>query len=320
MLSYPQILHFRTFGFVVLPKYLSGGEAQALRLEVSENLAAAYGEAFRERHEDVPGLLLPTMTDSTPLGRSLVADDSRFWDAAHELLGRQCVPSHAEANCFYRGTSWHADFADRTPTVKFMAYLDRTTENSALRVIPTSQSLATHTSVREYLSGLPTRRGSSDSPTEDWSVPSVAIATEPGDVIAFDGNLLHAASSGAGRRLAWNVQYFGEPAPDDLTGTEVIRDLIAYSSDTSGYGYDHERWPVWGQWRANLNESAARKTAYLRLKKLGVFSVEGIDRGEPHWDPVVSCPFDRWATNIPVSFRTSNSAHVPAARQQLTAV
>lgn len=304
MLTYAQIRHFQTFGYLVLPAFLSATEATALRAEVSDNLAHAFEGLFEEQSAELPGLLLPTMSSATPFGRGYVADDTRFWDAAHLLLGRQCVPTHSEANCFYRSTGWHADFGIEVPIVKFMAYLDPAgNSRGALQVIPGSQRLDQHEAMWSYLSGHPGRRGCGWDETSVWPVPSVSVPVSPGDVIAFDGNLLHASAGSPGRRLAWNVQYLGEPAPGPTTERANLRDLIAYSCDTRDYPYDHEKWPVWKDWLTAPDQPPSRRTAAARLRRLGVFDIKGIETGEPIWEASMASPFDRWATGIPASFR-----------------
>lgn len=308
MLSHAQVCHFQTFGYVVLPGFLSASEAAALRAEISDNLRYAFEGHFGEENDELPGLLLPTMSASTPLGQGYVADDTRFWDAAHLLLGRQCVPTHGEANCFYRSTGWHADFCDEVPIVKFMAYLEPTQDGrGALQVIPGSQRLDQHEAISTYLSGVPGRRGCGRDETSTWPVPSVSVPTSPGDVIAFDGNLLHATAGSPARRLAWNVQYLGEPAPGRTKERVSLRDLVAYSCDTRGYPYDHEKWPVWKEWLTAPDRPASRRTAAARLRRLGVFDIEGIETGEPVWQASITNPFERWSTGIPASFRPDDA-------------
>ena len=49
MLTYQQILHFRTFGYVTLRGLLSAAEAAMLRQEVTAALAGAFGRIATER-------------------------------------------------------------------------------------------------------------------------------------------------------------------------------------------------------------------------------------------------------------------------------
>ena len=79
MLTYQQIVHFRTFGYVTLRGLLNPAEAATLRQEVTAALADAFGRAATEPDDlgGISGDYLPLAANRAPFSLSLIADDPR---------------------------------------------------------------------------------------------------------------------------------------------------------------------------------------------------------------------------------------------------
>jgi len=279
---------------VVLKGLLAKAEADQLRDEAEAALSGAYGSAIWDESSelaDVPAYVVPTMNAMTPLSADLVADDARFWQASHYLLGNPTIPTNSEAVCYCANARWHSDMAPEVQGVKFMVYLDESRHRSGqLQVLPGSHRGSSWAAFTRHLAQDPERQG---FPGEwwDWPVPSYEVEVDPGDVIAFHSNLLH-ASSGGKNRLAWDTSYFAHPACSNLEQDEIVRDGILYTGDYSQHAYDHEEWTTWRDW-VRVAVTDQRRTAVRRLERIGVLDVEGADTGVPRWQPRLanSVPF-----------------------------
>ncbi|MFS8096999.1 phytanoyl-CoA dioxygenase family protein [Lentzea alba] len=284
--------HFNAFGFVVLRGLLSKDEVAQLREESVASLTGAYGVGALDENGDmasVPAYVVPTMNDNTPLSSSLVADDPRFWQASHHFMGGPTVPTNSEATGYWANSRWHSDMNADVQGVKFMVYLDACTpETGRLQVMPGSHLRAPWTAFWDHVSQDPHRQGLSVD-SREWSIPSYDIDTEPGDVIVFHSNLLH-ASAGGQLRLSWDTSYFLYPAMSGTERGEMIRDAVLYTGDYGHHPYDHEKWTTWRDWVASA-DTDPRRTAIRRLEVLGVLGVEGADIGAPKWQPTLTNPF-----------------------------
>ena len=242
--------HFRTFGFVVVRNAF---DPSPLREEVDRTIAEGAMGA-----NDTPAArtqYVPMMTARTPRSLSLL---DRFETLAATLLGGSVFPLRAKGMRCFGGTSWHVDSADDVVSVGFVAYLEPlSAENGALRVLPGSHRHELGDAVRRYLTG----QGA--GLTID-ALPGVAIATQPGDVIAFDEHLLQ-ASAGGGTRRQWRVDYLREPRSADEERCLRAHVARVFPPDWDGC-YDVDLFPSYGSdW---LGSSRA---CVQRLRDLGVY-------------------------------------------------
>lgn len=300
------VSHFRTFGFVVFRGLLSGAEIDRLTDEATYALANAYGAAFDENTSGVaelPALDLPMMTGETPFATSLVADDPRFWQASHELLGTATVPGNGEVTCFLGANArWHADLPAAVTGVKFMVYLQKCSrEAGQLQVLPGSHRPELGAMYADFLRQDPARQGLAPA---DFPVPAYGIDTEPGDVIAFHANLLH-ASVGGDRRMLWDVYYLPDPILRGHEERVLTRDALLHVGDYGGVAFDHDKWTAWRDWVSAAGESDARSTAVTRLRRLGVLDVPGADIGAPQWQPRLPKPSMTGTAGAPPMHRES---------------
>lgn len=269
MFSQQDILHFRTFGYVVARNLLSGAEVVQLSAEVTSALTDAYGGVGTDLDPDgtggIRGDYLPLSADRVPVSQALMADDPRLFQGSVALTGAPTVPTPPVATCFTSNAGWHNDDGTDIGGVKFLIHLQpRSADTGALRVIPGSHDRTFRSSVERYFRLDPARQGFAG-----WPVPFIALATAPGDVIAFDLHLFH-SSAGGSNRLAWTIEYLpwpglGDPARLAAVGAAVV-DIVDYDHN----GYDRERWPTWRHWAAKARDRPSRQTAVERLRLLGV--------------------------------------------------
>jgi hypothetical protein len=307
MISQMEAAHFNTFGFVLFRGLVSEAEIGRLKDEVTTAMVDAYGEESLNDTADLtsaPAFDLPIMSKNTPFAASLVADDPRFWEASHYLMGNATVPTQGEATCFRANTKWHIDMPLGVDAVKFMIYMDPCSEqNGQLQVIPGSHLPEAQKLCWEYLAQDPERQGRGYDP-DAWPVPAYGIDTQPGDVIAFNSNLFH-ASVGGYRRFLWDVYYFVDPAFEGGEQQELVKDAILHMGNYGDMPFDREKYPVWRDYEVIAGESAAASTALNRLRRLGVLSTPGADVGKPVWQPRLVKPSVQLGTGSPPTRRTS---------------
>lgn len=301
MLSLNTVSHFQTFGFVVLRGLLSKSEVAQLRDEISFAMTEAYGDRFQNDNIDVteePAYDIPMMTKETPLAEKLVADDPRFWQVSHYLMGTATVPSNGQALCFRANARWHADMPAEVKGVKLMTYLDGCSpETGEFQLLPGSHMTSTAAGFADYLRQDPCRQGFLDE-LGDWPVPAYSVNTQPGDVIAFHSNLLH-SSRGGNLRMSWDVNYFADPILEKVEQRETTRDALLHVGDYGDNKFDPDRWPVWREWMEPDRASSVRQTAIGRLRRLGVLETEGAVSGTPQWNSRLAKPSLIWMSCAP---------------------
>ena len=267
MLTETEVAHFHAFGWVVVLGLLTGHEAARLSTEVDHALRDAFGSAFGHNTRDdlddesPEANVLPMMCDRTPFSMSLIADDTRLWSIAEQLLGPVTVACPALGECLIGDTPWHTDPGFGDPWVRFRIYLDpRRTDDGALRFIPGSQ----HREYRDQIDAYRAAATADGGRNVAAPFPFVAVETDPGDVIAFDPRTRH-SSTGGKQRLAWNVDYVILPDPADATSRARTRDLVLELSN-----WPHPaRWPVWDEWISARPRSDERARAIGRLVSIG---------------------------------------------------
>lgn len=129
----------------------------------------------------------------------------------------------AERGGGHHGARWHSDGWGRRPRfVKVALYLDPLTRDSGcLRVIPGSHHLEDGFagSLQEHIREIPETWG-----IEGRDLPALALETDPGDVLAFNHNLKHAAFGGSARRRMFTINCSQRFSEEELPG---LREYIA---------------------------------------------------------------------------------------------
>jgi len=269
VVSQQDILHFRTFGYVVARNLLSDAEVAQLSAEVTSALTDAYGGVGTDLDPDgtggIRGDYLPLAADRAPLSQALIADDPRFYQGSVALTGRPTVPTAPIATCFTSNAGWHNDDGTDIGGVKFLIHLQpRDADTGALRVIPGSHDGTFRSSIEQYFGQDPARQGFSG-----WPAPFIALETAPGDVIAFDLHLFH-SSAGGSNRLAWTIEYLPWPGLGDAAQLAAVRAALVDIVDYDHKGHDRDRWPTWRDWEARARHIPSRQSAVERLTLLGV--------------------------------------------------
>jgi hypothetical protein len=269
MLSHQQILHFRTFGYVLLPGLFSPAEIGTLRQEVTGALADAFGpEPAQPGDQDgISGDYLPLASARAPFSLALIADDPRTFGVSAELLGAPAVPSIGIATRFTGDSTWHTrQGPDIGGVTLWVDLAPRTAATGALRLVPGSHLPGFERQLCEYRAADPALSG-----FDAWPWPHVVVETEPGDVVAFHAHLATCARGGA-PRLSWTIDYLPWPGlgrPDLMT---AVRDLVLDDVEFDHEDYDRDRWPVWRDWAEGAAAIASRAAAAERLRLLGVLA------------------------------------------------
>lgn len=272
MLTHQQILHFSTFGYLILRGLFSQSEMKALRDEVATALADAFGRPGTEPHQTggINGDYLPLAVDRAPFSQSLIADDERTFLASAELLAGPTVPSVGIATCFTGDSTWHTRLGPAIPGLTIWVDLEpRTSESGALRLIPGSHIPDYERQLWDYCRAAPSASGFAQPDWPDW--PHVVAETEPGDAVAFHAHLFTCAQGGT-PRLTWTIDYLLWPGLADPDRMRLVRDMALDDVEFDHEDYDRDRWPVWREWAAGASTSSSRALAVERLKLLGVLA------------------------------------------------
>jgi hypothetical protein len=263
--------HFRTFGYLVLRGFFDADLVAALDAEVRTTLLAVHGEDRLRRPPRGGGMAVHEACLLGPWApRTVDLVDSRaLVGLAERLVGDAVLPSPADtqAKLYLDTAPWHNDIGILVRAVKLVAYLeplDGTT--GGLRVLPASHRLPDDTLGHLY---------SFDVDVAD--VPAQALATEPGDVIAFDPLLWH-ATHGGGLRHQWSTLYVRDAV------TPRGRDgLVAWFADGTsdlermpeGYRPFDTRWVAEGGMDAERRFDQRHRWMF-RFHRLGVLDAYGV--------------------------------------------
>jgi hypothetical protein len=116
-----QITHFHTFGFLKIRGLLSPSELE----QVGEEFAA--GLERKDKNDRIAGQRLQlnwtNLDEHSPSIQALL-EDPRFFGAAQQLLGEDCIGFDSNCN-FYSGdrSPWHPDVGPELVGLKFTVYL-----------------------------------------------------------------------------------------------------------------------------------------------------------------------------------------------------
>jgi hypothetical protein len=219
-LTEQQVRFFETFGFLRLPG-LFAPEID----EITEAFDAVFAddanqrmETYVELHGEERRRIIPQFVTKHPTLDRL-REDPRVVGIVASLLGPDAEYAESDGNLFDCESIWHSDTYGAPLTVhhaKLSFYLDTLRADSgAIRVIPGTQhfreSFATslRKGFREPLRieeqfGVPAR-----------DIPSMALETDPGDLVVWDFRTIHASYNGkTGRRLfSLNYREKAEASP-----------------------------------------------------------------------------------------------------------
>jgi hypothetical protein len=241
------VARFQLQGFVVLHAAI---DPMPISAEVDRVGRTAFGQAdgFRTLAQGsgtVTFRYAPMMCERTPVSIGLV---DQCADLARELLGRDVVPGRAKATWYDGDTGWHRDSLHRITSVGVVTYFEPLhARTGALRIVPGSHI-------------------DPEQPIPERAIErSVALETEPGDVIVFDEHLIH-GSIGGRRRRQWRVDFLVDPRDDDELAAASAWFDQSIPDERNDPGYDAASYPSYGHYWRSLDRPWTE-----RLRELGVY-------------------------------------------------
>jgi hypothetical protein len=217
-LTEQQVHHFRTFGYLALPRLLAPDET-AWVIEEFETAIRTVGGG--DRHDGTRRTMFGGPIERTPKLCTLL-DDPRIVGLLSGLLGPDFNYCSGDGNYYTGDTGWHPDgnwgelFA-----VKLAFYLDPVTRDTGcLRVIPGSHRPGDWFS--DALQGQ-VRQSEETFGVAGRDVPAVALETTPGDLLVFNHNTKHAAFGGNDHRRMFTINLSQRYRDEDLP---ILREQI----------------------------------------------------------------------------------------------
>jgi hypothetical protein len=217
--------HFETFGYLILPGLLADDIGW---------IADEFEAVFRDRHVVHDGTkrscIVPFLDQREQLCTLL--DHPRLQALIGGLLGEDFNYLGGDGNYYAGDTNWHSVGFHRTGKFpKVALYLDAVgRETGCLRVIPGTHRIESEPGWEARQAG----RSRELWGIEPREVPCVALESQPGDVVAFNHNLMHASFGGSARRRMFTLNCCRRCVTD-----EEIQDLIGYINAHGRFWIDH---------------------------------------------------------------------------------
>jgi hypothetical protein len=237
MLTDPQIIHFNTFGFVLLQQAFSPTEMQDI-IDAANDI----WQGDRENQPQAPKHQhMAPFVELHPLLAQLPEDD-RIYQPIEQLLGPGFIWGGSEGN---KGSfnetndhQWHCDRAGELDLhytrIKIMIYFQpMQKDNGALRLIPGSH----HPSFHRHLLALQPQK--QETSLSVFGVPGPELACYPvevelGDVVIFNHYLFHGVYGKQEDRSYIAMKFAAQP-----TCQEHIASLKHHGQDVSKL---HDNW------------------------------------------------------------------------------
>ena len=209
-----QVEFFDTFGYLVMPGLL----AYDIGWITSE-----FEAVFTDRnliHDPTQRTCVVPFIDSREKLSALL-DHPKVEGVAASLLGDDFNYVGSDGNYYSGDTGWHSDgFHTVGRFIKIALYLDPVTRHTgALRVIPGSHRIDLQTSWEARKA----RNSKELWGMEQSEVPAIPLNSKPGDVVAFNHNLMHAAFGGSSKRRMFTLNCCRH-----CETVEEIQDLESY--------------------------------------------------------------------------------------------
>jgi hypothetical protein len=211
-LTQQQVKFFETFGFLVMPG-LFQDEVAAIT-DAFEDVFATEGhprmETYVELHGEERRLIIPQFVTKHPTLDRL-REDPRVVGIVTSLLGTNHEYAESDGNLFDCESFWHSDTYGAPMLihhVKLSFYLDSLRADSgAIRVIPGTQHFRESfaTALRDGFRDTGAIQDQFGVSARD--IPSIALETEPGDVVVWDFRTIHASYYGQTRRRLFSINY-----------------------------------------------------------------------------------------------------------------
>lgn len=224
-LTAQQVEFFETFGYLVLPGLL----AQEIDWITHE-----FESVFTDKgvvHDFWQRTCVVPFIDSRERLSTLL-DHPKVEGLAASLIGDDFDYVGSDGNYYTGDTSWHSDgFHTVGCFIKIALYLDPVRrESGALRVIPGSHRVDLHDS----WAARRARNSVELWGIEQRDVPAISLDSNPGDVVAFNHNLMHAAFGGSNQRRMFTLNCCRR-----CKTKEEIQDLESYIGGHDRFLNDH---------------------------------------------------------------------------------
>ena len=189
-----QTAFFETFGYIVMPGLIKD--------EISW-VTDEFEQVFRDKgiaHDATKRTCVVPFIDQRERLCTLL-DHPKIEGLAASLIGDDFTYTGSDGNYYTGDTSWHSDgFHSVGKHLKIAIYLDPVARDTgALRVIPGTHRIDDDWSAKQAV------RSRELWGIEGRDVPAVALESQPGDVVAFNHNLMHAAFGGNTRRRMFTL-------------------------------------------------------------------------------------------------------------------
>jgi len=253
---------YRMFGYVVLKQLFSAAELESIHKEFDYMMAEQYAHTpynGSARH------WTPMMDEDTPFFANLM-EDRRFLTVAKQLYGDDVLGVLIDANRYTGNTRWHRDTTTvHQYGVKFAFYLQPVAAGTgALSVIPGAHHLPDDD---DFARGVCSMSGE--------LVPATVLASEPGDVVAFDLRMWHGSFGGSGDRQMCTVVYYANPK--NSRELEGLRNQGERNVDAGIKTFLPRRQYMYSKkWVSNPHGSPARQYWINRLKEVGYLAPRGV--------------------------------------------
>lgn len=224
-LTQEQINFFETFGYLVLPGLLA---------DDIDWITSEFEAVFRDRQVVHDGTKRSTVVPFIDQRERLctLLDHPKIVGLIGGLLGEDFNYVGGDGNFYTGDTQWHSDgFHHVGKFLKVALYLDPVSQESGcLRVIPGSHRIDLY----DTWAARQARQAPDLWGIEQRSVPSIALESQPGDVVAFNHNLMHAAFGGSTRRRMFTLNNCAH-----CTTAAEIEDLEKYVAAHARFWIDH---------------------------------------------------------------------------------
>ena len=222
-----QVAFFRTFGYLAMPGLLA---------DCIGEITQAFTEVF-ERHQrqhdgSARTAILPFLDSHERLCALL--DDPRIDGIAASLLGDDYNYLGSDGNYYVGDTQWHCDWWSEDMTfIKIAFYLDPVRRDTgALRVVPGSNAASPYrAALGDRIVDCRQTLGITGA-----EVPAVALECDPGDVVCFDLNTLHASFGGSNRRRMFTINACQRHPEDKLAGLRKLMSVLGSKHSDGYYG------------------------------------------------------------------------------------
>ncbi|MBA3945894.1 MAG: phytanoyl-CoA dioxygenase family protein [Herpetosiphonaceae bacterium] len=227
---------FQTFGYLIMP---------GLVKDDIDWITREFEGVFSDRgvvHDPNKRTVIVPFIDQRERFCTLL-DHPGIHGIAAGLLGDDFNYLGGDGNYYTGDTQWHSDGFHKVGTfLKIALYLDPVTRHTgALRVLPGSQQVYLKD---QQWGGLNARNATELWGIEQRDVPAIALESQPGDVVAFNHNIMHASFGGSTRRRMFTLNLSTQ-----ATTPEEIADLESFIAGGARF------------WKEQVHSDIMRETA-----------------------------------------------------------